>query len=85
MCSGVKWTPARIGCSQLAPRRQPAASEVVDAICAGAQVTAVFPSEGRLAERVFVVVEHSDGRECIAFEGAPSPGRNVTDMGSLDD
>jgi hypothetical protein len=32
-----------------------------------------------------VVVEHLDGRECIAFDGATSPGRNVGDMDSFDD
>lgn len=61
------------------------AAEVVDAIHDGAQVSAVFPSEGRLPERAFVVVEHSDGRACIAFDGAPSAGRNLTDMDRLDD
>ena len=38
-----------------------------------------------LPERAFVIVEHEDGRECIAFDGAPSPGRNVADLASLDD
>jgi hypothetical protein len=61
------------------------AAEVVDAIHDGAQVAAVFPSSGRLPERMFVVVEHDDGRECIALGGAPSPGRNVADLDSLDD
>lgn len=61
------------------------AAEVVDAIHDGAQVTAMFPADEHLPERTFVVVEHQDGRECIAFEGASSPGRNVTDLDSLDD
>jgi hypothetical protein len=30
-------------------------------------------------------VLHADGRACIALDGAPSLGRNVTDMDSLDD
>jgi hypothetical protein len=59
-------------------------AEVVDAIHDGARVAAVFPSMNHLPERPFVVVEHGDGRECIAFEGSPSAGRNVTDMDSLD-
>jgi hypothetical protein len=61
------------------------AAEVVDAIHDGAQVAAVFSSKAHLPERAFVIVEHEDGRECIAFDGAPSPGRNVTDLDSLDD
>jgi hypothetical protein len=60
------------------------AAEVVDALHDGAQVAAVFPSLDRLPERSFVVVEHADGRECIAFEGVPSPGRNLSDMDRLD-
>jgi hypothetical protein len=56
------------------------AAEVVDAIHDGAEVSAIFPSLDRLPDRPFVVVEHSDGRECIAFEGAPSPGRNIADL-----
>jgi hypothetical protein len=59
------------------------AAEVVDAIHDGARVMAVFPSD--LPERDFVVVEHRDGRLCIHFDGAPSPGRDVTDIASLDD
>ena len=62
-----------------------ATAEVVDAIHDGAQVSAVFSAGDHLPERAFVIVEHQDGRECIAFDGAPSPGRNVTDLGSLDD
>ena len=61
------------------------AAEVVDAIHDGARVAAVFPSKDSLPERTFVVVEHDDGRECIAFEGASSRGRSVADMDSLDD
>ena len=84
--SDVLWGEVDAGSDQVfAARAVATVSEVVDAIHDGAQVTAVFPAEGRLPERVFVVALHSDGRECIAFEGAPSPGRNLTDMGSLDD
>jgi hypothetical protein len=61
------------------------AAEVVDAIHDGAQVTAVFPAEHRRPERAFVVVEHGDGRECITFDGVPSPGRELSDIGGLDD
>lgn len=66
------------------------AAEVVDAIHDGAQVAAVFPTfdsehPRHRPERVFVIVEHEDGRECIAFEGPPSPGRDLADVASLDD
>jgi hypothetical protein len=61
------------------------ALEVVDAIHAGAHVAAVFPSKDRRAERALVVVEHLDGRQCIAFDGQPSPGRNLSDLDRLAD
>ena len=66
------------------------AAEVVDAIHDGAQVAAIFPASDaghpkHRPERVFVIVEHGDGRECIAFEGPPSPGRDIADMVGLDD
>jgi hypothetical protein len=60
-------------------------SEVLDAIHAGARVAAVF--EGRdepLPERIFVVVEHEDGHESLAFEDGPSPGREMSDILALD-
>jgi hypothetical protein len=61
------------------------AAEVVDAIHDGAQVEAVFSAKERFPERAFVIALQENGTECIAFEGAPSPGRNITDLGSLDD
>jgi hypothetical protein len=65
------------------------AAEVVDAIHDGAQVNAVFSSpknhqRSRQPKRAFVVVEHEDGKECIAFDDKPAPGRNLSDMDSLD-
>jgi hypothetical protein len=60
------------------------AAEVVNAIHDGAKVAAVFPGDDSLPERAFVIVEHEDGRECIAFDGASSPGRDVADMARLD-
>ncbi|CAN5604544.1 hypothetical protein BH11PSE7_BH11PSE7_17710 [soil metagenome] len=61
-------------------------ADVVDAIHDGAEVAAEFPSHnGHVPERLFVVVEHEDGRECITFDGAPSPGRNLVDMVTLND
>lgn len=61
------------------------AAEVVDAIHDGAQVEAVFSAKGHLPERLFGIVLHEAGKECITLDGAPSPGRNVTDLDSLDD
>ena len=66
------------------------AGEVIDAIHDGAQVAAIFPASEadhpkHRPERAFVIVEHEDGRECIAFEGLPSPGRDLLDMVGLDD
>ncbi len=66
------------------------AAEVVDAIHDGAQVAAVFPSSKadhprHRPERLFVIVEHEDGRECIAFEGPKSAGRDLADVARLDD
>lgn len=61
------------------------AAEVVDAIHDGAQVEAVFLARNHQPERSFVIVLHEDGRECIALDGPPLPGRNVADLGSLDD
>jgi hypothetical protein len=84
--SDVLWTEVggtsdqAVGVRVVAP-----VGDVVDAIHDGAQVAAVFSaSKERLPDRLFVVVEHEDGRECIAFGDAPSPGRNLADMVSLD-
>jgi hypothetical protein len=61
------------------------AAEVVDAIHDGAQVAAVFSPRGvHLPRRQFVVVEHENGRECIVLDGPPAPGRNLSDIASLD-
>ena len=84
--SDVLWGEIDAGSDRDVGRRVVAtAAEVVDAIHDGARVAAVFPAKDHLPERAFVIVEHEDGRECIAFDGAPSPGRNVIDLDSLDD
>jgi hypothetical protein len=56
------------------------------------EVAAVFSTKDRQSihrpkhrpahrpERAFVIVLHEDGRECISFDGASSPGRNLIDM-----
>jgi len=71
---------ADVGARVVAP-----VSEVVDAIHAGARVAAVF--EGRdepLPERIFVLLEHADGHESLAFEDGPSPGREMSDILELE-
>lgn len=84
--SDVLWGEVDAGSDRtVAARVVATAAEVVDAIHDGASVAAVFAPEHRLPERAFVVVEHNGGRECIAFEGGPSPGRDVTDVARLDD
>jgi hypothetical protein len=68
------------------------AAEVVDAMHDGAQVAAVFSTKDRRSEhraayrpeRAFVIVLHEDGRECITFDEASSPGRNLIDIDHLD-
>jgi hypothetical protein len=83
--SHVLWGPVDTASDRVVGARTLAtAAEVVDAIQDGAQVAAVFVAGERLPERRFVVVEHPDGRQCIAFDGAPSPGRNVADLVRLD-
>jgi len=89
--SEVLWTEVASGSDQdVGPRVRASAAEVVDAIHDGALVAAVFPPSkadhaGLLPERTFVVIEHDDGSECIAFADTPSAGRNLSDMDSLDD
>jgi hypothetical protein len=84
--SDVLWAEVDAGSDRVVGARVVAtAAEVVDALHDGAEVAAVFPPEAPRPERAFVVVLHNDGRECVAFDGAPSAGRNLTDMDSLDD
>jgi hypothetical protein len=84
--SDVLWGEVDAGADRAVGARVVAsASEVVDAIHDGAQVAAVFASKERRPERPFMIVEHADGRECIAFDGPSSLGRNIDDIDSLDD
>lgn len=84
--SDVLWGEVDAGSDRAVGARELAtAAEVVDALHDGAQVEAVFPANDPLPERSFVIVLHEDGRECIALDGPSSPGRNVTDLGRLDD
>lgn len=84
--SEVLWCEVDAGADRATGARVEAtAAEVVDAIHDGAHVAAVFSAKSRLPERPFVVVEFNDGRERIVFAGAASPGRELTDLGRLDD
>ena len=85
--SDVLWAEVDAGSDRdVGTRVLASAAEVVDAIHDGAQVAAVFPSANApVPERAFVIVEHEDGRECIAFADADSPGRSLSDLESLDD
>ena len=59
--------------------------EVVEAIHAGDQVFALFPStHGHLPDRQFVVVDYDNGWETIALDGPPSFEREVHDMERLE-
>jgi hypothetical protein len=84
--SDVLWSEVAAGTDRvLGDRMMATAAEVVDAIHDGAQVAAVFPVADRLPDRRFVVIAHDDGRECITLGGAPSPGRNISDLERLHD
>ena len=61
-----------------------AVAEVVDAIHDGAQVAATFDSTDPYPRRPLVVIQHNDGRECIAIGGTTAPGRNISDLDRLE-
>ena len=83
--SDVLWSEVDVKTdSAVGARVLATAAEVVDAIHEGAQVEAAFQAGDHLPERGFVIVLLEDGRECIALDGPPSPGRNLTDLDSLD-
>jgi hypothetical protein len=59
--------------------------DVVDAIRAGDQVFALFPStHGYVPDRQFIVVDYDDGRQAIALDGPATYEREVHDMERLD-
>jgi len=59
--------------------------DAVDALNAGAQVFALFPSaHGHLPQRRFVVADYDGARRTIVLDGLPTFERNVHDMDRLD-
>ena len=57
----------------------------VDALRAGDQVFALFPStHGHLPDREFVVADYEDGRKTIVLDGPTAYEREVHDMDRLD-
>lgn len=59
-------------------------SEVVDAIHAGHDVTALFALKHTTRpERPFAIVDHVDGHETITLDGPDTPGRDLRDMAVL--
>lgn len=59
--------------------------EVVEAIHAGDQVFALFPSEhGHVPDRQFMVVDYDNGWETIALMGPSTHEREIHDMERLD-
>ena len=59
--------------------------EVVDAIHAGGQVFALFPTtHGHLPERRFIVVDYDSGWETIALDGPSTHEREIHDMDRLE-
>ena len=59
--------------------------EVVDAIHAGDQVFALFPTtHGHLPERRFIVVDYDSGWETIALDGPSTFEREIHDMDRLE-
>ena len=60
-------------------------ADVVDALLDGARVAARFAiSDANLPDRLFRIFEHESGKTCIVLDEPPSPGRNLTDITSLD-
>jgi len=60
-------------------------AEAVDALDAGDQVFALFPSiHGHLPDRVFVVADHDGGRKTIVLKGPTAYEREVHDMDRLE-
>jgi hypothetical protein len=59
--------------------------EVVDAIRAGDQVYALFPStHGHLPDRPFMIVAYDNGWATISLDGPPTFEREIHDMERID-
>jgi hypothetical protein len=60
-------------------------AEAVDALEAGDQVFALFPSiHGHLPDREFVVADYDGGRKTIVLKGPTAYEREVHDMDRLE-
>ena len=60
-------------------------AEAVDALDAGDQVFALFPSiHGHLPDREFVVADYDGGRKTIVLKGPTAYEREIHDMDRLD-
>lgn len=60
-------------------------ARAVDALLAGAQVFALFPStHGHLPDRQFVVADYDGGRQTIVLDGPTAYEREVHDMDRLE-
>jgi hypothetical protein len=83
--AGVFWARVDTHKNEWAePEAEAPVQAVVDALHAGAQVFALFPSEhGHLPERRFVVVDYDNGWRSIALDGAATHEREVHDMGRI--
>jgi hypothetical protein len=85
--SDVLWAEVESrSCHDVGARSVVPVADVIDAIHGGARVAAVFVIPGgRQPERFFVVTQNVGGGEAIRLDGAPSPGRELGDIESMDD
>jgi hypothetical protein len=61
-------------------------AEVLDAIHNGDQVVALFATtHGHVPGQAFVAIDHENGKEGIALDGASIPGREIQDIARLEE
>ena len=84
--TGVFWGPVDTDKNAwAAPEVLAGVDQAVQAIEAGDQVFALFPSlHGHLPDRRFVVVDYDDGRKTIVLDGPTAYEREIHDMDRLD-
>ena len=59
-------------------------SAVVDALAAGDQVFALFPSvHGHLPDRQFVIADYDGGRKTVVLQGPTASEREIHDMARI--